>query len=116
MRRILLIFLMLIFPLQASWAAVSSYCQHESGLKAKHFGHHEHQHQSKASDPVKEKSKLVVDNDCAACHLYSAGTISNSISTTFLSRAEAEPVSSHIEFSSVLRPERPERPKWVRAV
>jgi flagellar capping protein FliD len=45
MRRFLLIFLVVMMPLQLSWAAVSSYCQHESGTASKHFGHHEHQHQ-----------------------------------------------------------------------
>ena len=31
--------------MQLSWAAVASYCQHESSATtAQHVGHHEHQH------------------------------------------------------------------------
>ena len=44
MRRLVCVFLLIWFPFQISWAAVSSYCQHESGAGAQHFGHHFHVH------------------------------------------------------------------------
>lgn len=116
MRRFLIIFMLLILPLQVSWAAVATYCQHETGMKAQHIGHHEHKHLSKAADPVQEKSKLTLDNDCTVCHLYSASTITMHFSTVFADVASTEPVFSNPDFFSLIRPERPERPKWVRAV
>lgn len=46
MRRLFVIFLLVIFPLQSVWAAVGSLCQHETANSAQqHTGHHAHQHQ-----------------------------------------------------------------------
>ncbi len=69
MKRLLLILLLTVLPLQMSWAAVSNYCQHENGNAAQHFGHHEHKHQ--ASGEIKQgKSKSGInDGDCGYCHL-----------------------------------------------
>lgn len=39
MKRWLFILLMLALPLQLSFAAVASYCGHEEGAAAQHFGH-----------------------------------------------------------------------------
>ena len=55
-------------PLQLSWAAMASYCQHKTGAAAKHFGHHDHQHKAadgkeKAPDPAKTGGN---DLDCAS--------------------------------------------------
>jgi len=78
MRRLVLVFLLLCFPLQISWAAVSSYCQHEQGVAAQHFGHHEHVHHAPildddgGSDPQGKVGHFQnggVDSDCASCHL-----------------------------------------------
>jgi len=70
MRKWLAIVLLVFLPLQFSWAAVASYCQHETGAAAKHFGHHAHQHkaadgQDASPDPAKT---LGGDPDCASCH------------------------------------------------
>ena len=70
MRRWIAIFI-LILPLQFSWAAVASYCQHESEpAKTEHIGHHEHKHadtdtvgKTKKSEPSLDKS----DRDCRLC-------------------------------------------------
>ncbi len=70
MPRLFMIFLIVLMPLQLSWAAMASYCQHETGAAAKHFGHHDHQHKAadgkeKAPDPAKTGGN---DLDCASCH------------------------------------------------
>lgn len=44
MRKVLAILLISLLSLQASWAAAASYCRHEQGAAARHFGHHEHRH------------------------------------------------------------------------
>ena len=45
MRKLLAFLLISLLSLQASWAVAASYCRHEQGAAARHFGHHEHQHQ-----------------------------------------------------------------------
>lgn len=69
MRRLFAIFLLVLLPLQLSWASVAPYCQHETDSQAQHLGHHDHQHQT-ANDKDGPDSKLPgqVDNDCGTCH------------------------------------------------
>jgi len=42
MRRWIAILLMIVLPLQLSWAVAASYCQDEQGMGVQHFGHHAH--------------------------------------------------------------------------
>jgi hypothetical protein len=116
MKRLLLIFLLTALPLQMSWAAVSMYCQHESGAAAKHFGHHEHKHQAKADDQQKNKSPLTNDADCGFCQFSIFGIASMSPDIIAMSLLQAGSSFSRIEFLSYFLPERPERPKWASAV
>ncbi|HKQ24886.1 MAG TPA: hypothetical protein VJT81_10635 [Burkholderiales bacterium] len=64
MKRLLFIFLLCLFPLQVSLAAVAEYCGHEPAeAQVSHPGHHEHEHQKtpeKAPDPFPQ-----ADLDCA---------------------------------------------------
>lgn len=78
MRRWLSILLLVLLPLQFTWAAAAGYCQHETAANAWHVGHHEHQHQDSADNgTVKVKSSESVpgiklaDSDCNVCHLSS---------------------------------------------
>lgn len=68
MRRILLIFLLIIVPFQFSWAAAGDYCRHESGSAAMHFGHHAHQHQDSAEKSQSNAKSVKSHPDCGACH------------------------------------------------
>ncbi|MBY4895890.1 cation efflux protein, CzcI family [Cupriavidus sp. AU9028] len=85
MRRLFLIVLMLILPLQFAWAGAAAYCQHE-GRGASHFGHHEHEHHAgqagaqrqdagarhdKHAKQDDQKKQLLVDPDCGTCHTAS---------------------------------------------
>jgi hypothetical protein len=67
MRRWLSIFLLIVLPLQISWAVAATYCQHETG-STKHFGHHDHKHQAEDGEKLAKGSVSDVDNDCAVCH------------------------------------------------
>ncbi len=69
MRRLSVIFLLVLLPLQLSWASVAPYCQHETDNRTRHFGHHDHQHQA-SLDQGNADSKLSggIDNDCGTCH------------------------------------------------
>lgn len=51
MRKVLAILLISLLSLQASWAAAASYCRHEQGAAARHFGHHEHSHHLQQGQP-----------------------------------------------------------------
>ncbi len=76
MRRLVLVFMMMLLPLQWSWAAAASVCQHEAN--GAHFGHHEHKRDncSQADVPdTAEKSDQNSDDpslgkhpDCQVCH------------------------------------------------
>jgi hypothetical protein len=63
-RRFLAIVLLALLPLQFSWAAVASYCEHETqGQHAEHFGHHDHDHahQANASSDAGPAADLTAD-------------------------------------------------------
>lgn len=84
MRRFLLIVLMLVLPLQWSWAAAASLCGHEGAPAARHFGHHQHEHhgaaaghdagkgskagKSEGADKKAGLGSLAADPDCGVCH------------------------------------------------
>jgi hypothetical protein len=88
MRRAVTLFLLLVLPLQLSWAVAAVYCQHEAVAQvAGHLGHHEHQHAQAdevAGDVAKQHvpeqkdagdKAQCVDDDCAYCHLASLKTV-----------------------------------------
>lgn len=70
MRRLLLVFLSILLPLQFAWAGAAAYCSHEKldspAAVTWHFGHHAHEHKAD-NDKQPGKAKLP-DADCAACH------------------------------------------------
>lgn len=116
MRRLVLICMMLLLPVQWTWAAAAAYCAHETGVAAKHMGHHEHKHQDQAdAGKPSPDSKLTVpgglDSDCHFCHLGSVQWLAPTLvaappMTTAPPRFEyIEPTSSHIPSG----PERPDR-------
>lgn len=117
MRRWLLIFLVVLLPMQLSWAAVASYCQHESGnaTTQQHVGHHEHQHTADHADTSKSSHPSAtgaVDVDCGTCHAGCCSAMVPSLSLlavqlpTTIHSAPALRLSSHP--ASL-----PERPNWA---
>lgn len=109
MRKLVAIFLLSLIPLQASWAAVASYCQHERGASVGHLGHHEHQHEShQAARP----GATTADADCGLCQ---AGFLTGLMIEPGVS-VEALTVAGPAERLG-LRPappplDLPERPNW----
>ena len=73
MRRFVLIILMAFLPLQLSWGAAASYCQHEQSAGVSHFGHHDHQHRAApvSADKATADAGISIDNDCGICQLGS---------------------------------------------
>ena len=110
MRRWLSMFLLIVLPLQISWAVAATYCQHETG-STQHFGHHDHKHHAEDNQKLAKASPSDVDNDCAVCH---AGCIA--ALTAFSSSLPEIGVSADhfrtVPFFFFFPGEQPERPNW----
>lgn len=114
-KKLILIFLLAILPLQHAWAAAAAYCQHEQEMST-HFGHHTHEHKAQAgtSDDEKTPVNSAADTDCEICQL--------STKLSFLSTVpDVVPLSGFelsanllLSFSSHI-PDGPQKPDW-RAV
>lgn len=116
MKKLLLIFLLAILPLQFSWAAAAVYCQHENEVNTQHIGHHEHQHKtSHADDESKDSSKIKLHADCVSCH---GSTASFAILSTDaqLHAPSAHVIAADAYMLNSTHLSRPERPKWSLAV
>ena len=80
MRRWLVVFMLLVLPLQFAWAAAAPYCAHEAtDAASKHPGHHQHVHQG-GSETTKADDSAVGGSgsdhpDCASCHPAAAATL-----------------------------------------
>jgi hypothetical protein len=115
MRRWLSILLLALLPLQLSWAAVSVYCQHETGAAAQHFGHHEHKHHADepSQDDRSPKPLGAVDADCPVCHASCATALHEPSSTVVMHLASDVQTGLQLLLSSP-HPTLPERPNWAR--
>jgi len=115
MRRYLILFLLVLMPLQFSWAAAGAYCGHEAGEKAQHFGHHPHQHASgdKSSDvgTGKVEKQKGSHPDCSACHAGVVALIDGPPVPDCVDWSSAEFTRSDPISSSLNSP--PERPQWA---
>jgi hypothetical protein len=124
-RRIFAILLLAVLPFQFSWAAVASYCGHETQIDAGHFGHHEHQHDADASDAAgldanvdvsldadDGKAPGAMDLDCGQCH-GSSSMMLNLPSTLLGALSTAHPSITLDEAGGAHAPTRPERPQWL---
>ena len=114
MKRLVIIFLLLLLPIQASWAVGASYCKHEAGAAAQHFGHHEHQH---AADDEGAKSSSfntagAIDADCGTCHAGCIAAVVDSVSLLAISLSSDMHSSRHVRISSHTL-SLPERPNWA---
>jgi hypothetical protein len=125
MSRWIIAWMLLLLPLQFSWAAVASYCQHERAAAApavQHPGHHEHQHASsetqftaKAVDNNSSDNTVAFssDPDCHTCHGLGLGAIHHPEAPPGLPRtgAWAGPAAGPL---AQLSPIPPDRPQWLR--
>jgi cytochrome c553 len=66
-KKILLILLLTILPIQYSWSVAAVYCQHES-VKVAHFGHHGHVHESLSDEGADKSKPSKAHADCEVCH------------------------------------------------
>jgi hypothetical protein len=91
-------FLMLFLPLQWSAAAVAQYCLHEPTSAAQqHVGHHDHEHEQKASQPADDGKAKTFDADCATCVAHLVHATSPCIGTV-LPHADAPRFGAYFAF------------------
>ena len=114
MRRLVLLLVVLILPLQLAWGAAAGYCQHEAGPDSQHFGHHEHVHKA---DPGKASGTADwgQDNDCGTCHAAGATALTSSAAPLHLSVVFSRaPILEAFRRPPAPPPHAPERPQWAR--
>lgn len=115
MSRILVLFFVVLLPLQFAWSAAAAYCQHETNeVQATHFGHHVHVHKADAKKAA--DTKFVTDTDCGACHatglsLIAGGSPSADVPVATMRVADVSPSPMT---SALARA--PDRPQWLRLV
>jgi hypothetical protein len=118
LRRTVSLILALFMAFQFSWTVAGTYCMHETGRAAEHFGHHPHVEDSDefpgvSKDKQTSVKKLAVHPHCASCHFTSPviytpqplphvewTTVAPDTVTAALSSAYTSP---------------PERPQWTSA-
>lgn len=121
MRRWLAILLLVLLPIQMSWAAVADYCTHESGAAADHVGHHDHAdhgHTPATADVsdqsgADEGATSTPDADCGQCHGQCTGMLV-SLVTTAHNRTTAAPTPAGDAPCTAQAAAQPERPQWAR--
>lgn len=114
MRRWLSILLLVFMPFQFSWAAVATYCEHESGARVKHFGHHEHEHQQPAGEPGEaSKAEFGGALDTADCHFHCQCTV-DLPAALLMPMAIGSQAPTDWTVADAIAPvlSRPERPQW----
>lgn len=113
MKRWFAIVCLVLLPVQFTWAAVASYCNHEVNPVSQHYGHHSHQHESNdGSNAGGKKLPSGLDNDCTDCHASCAVTISD---VAPLQVVEIAAMKGPMDLGALSFdiPSKPERPKWA---
>ena len=125
--RALLLALLLVLPLQFSWAATARYCGHESAQqgqaphKGQHPGHHSHQHrtvQGKATQTsswvlTRTAASQLPDADCSFCHASVAPYVLTQSPNPVPVRLDQDFVSGHSPPFSTRADHRIDRPNWL---
>lgn len=112
MNRLVLIFVLLLLPLQASWAAVTAYCTHENGVASQHFGHHYHKHHASTGDSSGDsRGGGGLDRDCGYCHLNIKLVHSAALPPLLDLGPQQQVFVPRHRWSSFV-PRVPERPNW----
>ncbi|MDB5820789.1 MAG: cobalt-zinc-cadmium resistance protein [Rhizobacter sp.] len=117
MRRLFILLLALLLPLQFTWAAAAVYCGHEGAvvvadvtLPAHHFGHHEHVHHAEAT---KDAAKpLSIDTDCSVCHAGSSPVIGASLRLEAPLPAALKLAATSAAALASAFARAPDRPQW----
>ncbi|MBK7648324.1 MAG: hypothetical protein IPJ12_14525 [Betaproteobacteria bacterium] len=111
MRRWLAVFLLVLLSLQITWSVAATYCQHETGATAHHFGHHEHKHQADDSAKAAKGQLSGIDSDCAVCHASCIAVLTSVANAQQVAGGVADHAWSP-HFLTSPPSDLPERPNW----
>lgn len=113
-KKLLLILLLTILPIQYSWSMAAVYCQHEPA-KVSHFGHHGHQHQAQSDEDPDHGKPVKVHSDCEVCHHAVQASVleEGALAVQPASQSHAAPLL--IDYLSYI-PDGPQRPNWLLVV
>jgi hypothetical protein len=114
MHRWFLIFLLALLPVQWTWAAVSSYCQHESTPVRQHIGHHVDKHSGAQSDADSASTAEAssVENDCGVCHANCAVALQSAL-PALNPNSTPRWMDAHSTWHSTQYRDAPDRPRWI---
>jgi hypothetical protein len=120
MRHCIAVLLLVLLPLQFSWAVVADYCQHDAEIVTDHLGHHDHASHAPDNAAGKGKAKAgsegstsaSADIDCGHCHGHCAAVLAAP------DRLEPQPPGSAPPTLGELpgaehTPAQPDRPQWA---
>jgi len=110
-KKLLLILLLTILPIQYAWSMAAVYCQHEPA-KAAHFGHHGHAHQALSDDGGEHGKPSKAHGDCEVCHhaVQASVPAADAPLMAAAARVYAPPLPS--QYRSYIS-EGPPRPNWT---
>lgn len=110
MKKLLLILLLTILPIQYAWSMAAVYCQHEPA-KVSHFGHHGHQHQAQSDEDPDHGKPVKVHSDCEVCHHAVQASVLEDGALVVQSAAQAHAAPLLIDYLSYIS-DGPQRPNW----
>jgi hypothetical protein len=111
MRRLLPVILLILLPLQITWATIIDYCQHEQNPATRHLGHHAHEHAGAdgATHDGQSAGQFGTDHHC--CHLSCYIALSGERALPQLAPAYSFCTRLTDDYSSP-PPEPRQRPNW----
>lgn len=107
MRRLFIILMLTLLPLQASWAAVCAYCP-DNCISELAPG-------AKAEAPADDASELGASDECSRCQMGGAGIASSLADSRIAPHLNTFAFGGGGVFPDSGQPDRPERPNWMRA-
>ena len=111
-RRLLIMFLFVLLPLQSVWATAAAYCEHRSDAHQEHFGHHDGHHHATAGDAPSDSASAGADADASHCHGTCAALLTvHLILPTFTATQPTTGCADPGRLAPALS--RPERPQWT---
>ncbi|MGI4848200.1 MAG: cation efflux protein, CzcI family [Janthinobacterium lividum] len=110
MKKFLLIFLLIVLPVQYSWAAAVAYCTHEKE-QSTHFGHHVHQHQGQKSDDNGSNKLVKVHSDCSVCQFAAHAPLTSFTPDIAIPVLVTHWATNIVRFTSHI-PDTPPVPDW----
>lgn len=111
MRRWLSLLILVLLPLQLTWAATSAYCQLESGVSSQHVGHHVHKHSNAMYDASQQLKATGADADCGNCHAGCAFALPSKVAAGD-AYPGAAPMASRQPLQTSPPVDIPDRPQW----